>query len=429
MNSRAWLRFALAKVMDFFTRALSVNAFINELDTTLIAMVTTRKVIKKGPFQKKKASSGKQSHTSTRKLKIAVMHPFFIEKGGAERKALLIAQGLRKLGYEQTIFTFKVDKEKCFPEWMDGLKFVELPYGKTFSGKFSALKAMGKAAKGFDVIHCHNFPANIAASYAKKYYGTPVVYYCNEPFLYEQGTVKKMSWPLLHLERLAEKYLTNNIDLIVGNSKYTTERISKIFGKKAIVRYSGIYTDKFVPLEKKSKHPIVFAQNRLMPEKRIDTLLPIMEKVWKKFPEAELRIGGDGPERERLAKLFAGKNAKVLGPLSFEDLIKNYQQADVFAFTARNEPLGITPVEAMSCGTPAVAHNSGGPRETIIDGVTGYLVNDDDAFAERIIKILSLDKTEYKKMSAAARERVLKDFSVEAQTQGAIACYELVLNR
>ena len=63
-----------------------------------------------------------------------------------------------------------------------------------------------------------------------------------------------------------------------------------------------------------------------------------------------------------------------------------YGAADVFVTTPWYEPFGITPVEAMACGTPVVGSAVGGIKTTVLDGETGYLVppNDPDALAERL---------------------------------------------
>jgi glycosyltransferase involved in cell wall biosynthesis len=70
------------------------------------------------------------------------------------------------------------------------------------------------------------------------------------------------------------------------------------------------------------------------------------------------------------------------------------------------EPFGLAPVEAMACGTPVIAYPRGALRETVIDGETGYLVEDEDALAEVIAKLDAIDP-------ARCREHVQENFSVE----------------
>jgi glycosyltransferase involved in cell wall biosynthesis len=75
-----------------------------------------------------------------------------------------------------------------------------------------------------------------------------------------------------------------------------------------------------------------------------------------------------------------------VGSRGREELRAFYGAADVFVTTPWYEPFGITPVEAMACGTPVIGSAVGGIKSTVRDGVTGYLVppNDPAALAERL---------------------------------------------
>src|SRR5690606_29767991 len=67
-----------------------------------------------------------------------------------------------------------------------------------------------------------------------------------------------------------------------------------------------------------------------------------------------------------------------------------YSAADVFVTTPWYEPFGITPLEAMACGTPVVGARVGGIKSTVLDGETGFLVppNDPDRLADRLARLL-----------------------------------------
>ncbi len=83
-------------------------------------------------------------------------------------------------------------------------------------------------------------------------------------------------------------------------------------------------------------------------------------------------------------------------------------------YTPINEHFGIVPIEAMYCGKPVIATNTGGPLETVSDNETGFLVSPNaDEFAEKM-KNLVLNSNLQQSLGKAARLRVIKNFSFNA---------------
>lgn len=80
-------------------------------------------------------------------------------------------------------------------------------------------------------------------------------------------------------------------------------------------------------------------------------------------------------------------NVKFLGRVSDEELVDLYSNAlyTLFAFT--HEPFGYVPVESMACGTPVLTRNIQGPRESVINGITGWLVNSNEELVDLAVKI------------------------------------------
>src|SRR5947199_1448618 len=96
------------------------------------------------------------------------------------------------------------------------------------------------------------------------------------------------------------------------------------------------------------------------------------------------------PELGRLATLALNEGVAdqvdFVGRRGRDALPMYYSAADVFVTTPWYEPFGITPLEAMACGTPVIGSNVGGIKMTVQHGVTGYLVppRDPAAIAERL---------------------------------------------
>jgi glycosyltransferase involved in cell wall biosynthesis len=92
------------------------------------------------------------------------------------------------------------------------------------------------------------------------------------------------------------------------------------------------------------------------------------------MPDKKLIVVGSGPDKEIIKKL-ASSNIEFLS-YQLPDMLKNFMKnAKAFVFAAE-EDFGITVVEAMACGTPVIALNKGGTAESVINGKTGILFNE-----------------------------------------------------
>lgn len=90
-------------------------------------------------------------------------------------------------------------------------------------------------------------------------------------------------------------------------------------------------------------------------------------------------------------------------------------QVSCLVYTPSEEHFGIVPVEAMSYGTPVIAINSGGPKETVLDGVTGYLCEPTStAICEKLTILKHMGSAELSRMKSQAAEHVGKNFTLDA---------------
>jgi glycosyltransferase involved in cell wall biosynthesis len=127
-----------------------------------------------------------------------------------------------------------------------------------------------------------------------------------------------------------------------------------------------------------------------------------------------------------IAKLGAEEWIELPGRVSDDELINLYRQAWVVASTSAREGWGMTLTEAAACGTPAVVTDIAGHRDAVENGVTGFLVTNDDDFFDAIDQIIC-DPDLRSRMSKAASSRserfrwdttarrVLEVLAVEAQ--------------
>jgi len=148
--------------------------------------------------------------------------------------------------------------------------------------------------------------------------------------------------------------------------------------------------------------------------------------------KARLVMIGDGPELGACKELARelGIFERCTFPGTYDAIWELLPQADVFFLPSDYESFGLSALEAMACGVPVVASNTGGLPEVVEDGVSGFLhtPGNVDAMAASISKLISDDELA-KRMGEAARERASSKFRREALLPVWEAYYERILSQ
>jgi phosphatidyl-myo-inositol dimannoside synthase len=197
------------------------------------------------------------------------------------------------------------------------------------------------------------------------------------------------------------------------------------------VMYPGADIDAFRPdlptedlLERHGlrDRPVVVCVSRLVARKGQDVLIRAMPSIRRRVPDAALLVVGDGPYRstlERMAEPEPTGSVVFTGQVPERDLPRYYRAGDVFAMPCRNrlagfevEGWGNVFIEAAACGRPVVVGDSGGARESLVDGETGLLVDGSDVaeVAEAIASLL-VDPARAESMGRAGRDRVERSYT------------------
>ncbi|NOZ63405.1 MAG: glycosyltransferase family 4 protein [Caldiserica bacterium] len=163
---------------------------------------------------------------------------------------------------------------------------------------------------------------------------------------------------------------------------------------------------------------VILTIARLVERKGVDKLIKALSLVREQVPEAVLLIVGRGPEEERLHKLVRQyqlkDSVKFVGMVEHHLLPQYYNLCDVFCLPNRSgirrgdvEGFGLVFLEANACGKPVVGGNSGGARDAVENGKTGFLVNPwrEEKIAEALVKLLKDDALRAK-MGKEGRKRV-----------------------
>ena len=181
--------------------------------------------------------------------------------------------------------------------------------------------------------------------------------------------------------------------------------------------------------------PVVVCVSRLVDRKGQDVLIRGMSRVRQTAPDAVLVLVGGGPAEERLRRLAADApegSVVFAGKVPEDDLPRYYALGDVFAMPCRSRLAGLEVegwgnvfIEAAACGRPVVVGDSGGARESLVDGETGLLVDgaDVDQVAEAVARLLA-DPDEARRMGEAGRRRVLERHALERMVGDTEGLYE-----
>jgi glycosyltransferase involved in cell wall biosynthesis len=158
------------------------------------------------------------------------------------------------------------------------------------------------------------------------------------------------------------------VDFFIANSKETARRVKKFYRRESTVVYPPVTVNgEQLTVNGKSNRTYYLSVGRLTYAKRID--LAIMACNTLKLP---LKVVGTGKE-EKYLRSIAGKTIEFPGPVPDGQLAALYAGAKALIFCALDEDFGMVPVEAMARGTPVIALAQGGVKETVIDGKTGVL--------------------------------------------------------
>ena len=317
--------------------------------------------------------------------KIAVMHSDYVVRGGAERKSLIYAAMLRNRA-EVEIICGNFSAEHTFSEYIGDTPIRSFPYKGPIQKLISLLR-MAWAVRGFDLLIVNNYPSNLSAALAKWAFRKPVIWFCNEAQLHLVHAPKKGRWALAVLKFL-EKRAVSSFEIVIANSGYTAGEIRRIYAKTARVIYSGLDLKRFPDHEpSSSKTKTLILVSRIEPHKQIDTALRLFESIRSSYAECQLIIVGSGSALAAY-QAMAGPGVSFTGAVLEAEKLSLLSRADLFIFPTLNEPLGVTPLEAMAAGLPVVAFKSGGVSETVINGETGFLVEDEAEFVAKSLLLI-----------------------------------------
>jgi glycosyltransferase involved in cell wall biosynthesis len=311
------------------------------------------------------------------------------EMGGAEVFTREVAKRLVKSGHEVTLFTSKFNGCKG-EEIDDGVRIIR--DGGRYSVYWKAKEHYRKrfSREGYDIIIDEiNTRPFLTPKFANN--GEKIValihQLAREYWFYE--TPFPISYIGYHI--LENRWLKNYVNIpTVTVSESTRRDLLNLGFKNVSIVPEGLNFTPLSEIPEKEGYPVIAYAGRLKRAKRPDHAIKAFKIVKEKLPNSELWIIGEGPYRRDLERMTEN-GVKFFGGLSNEERRRLLARAWVLVNPSVREGFGLNVLEANALGTPCIAYDVAGLRDSIIDEKTGLLVKEDgniEKFAEAIMRVL-----------------------------------------
>ncbi|ANH06736.1 hypothetical protein shn_12665 [Shinella sp. HZN7] len=359
--------------------------------------------------------------------------------GGVERSAVEMAGHLGALGLPNWIAS--AGGPLVAAAEAAGARHVTLPVGK--KSPFSAISAARAVARlvdseGIDIIHARSRVPAWVGLLARRLARRPVHFVTTFHGVYSHGNALKRFYNSAMLR----------VPLVIANSGFIRDHIVAVYGfpqARVVVAPRGVEPDLFdparVPAETRSAlrselgatemGPLVVMVGRVTRWKGHAVLLEAAARLDR--PDLRLAFVGGGSDalvaelQRDIARL--GLDGRVTFTGSRRDIPAVLAAADL-AISASTDPeaFGRAAIEAQAMGTPVIATDHGGSRETVLPGRTGWLVPPGDAaaLAAALEEALS-DPGRLKALGANGREHVLANFTTRQMLEKEFSAYERLM--
>ena len=349
-----------------------------------------------------------RSFDYTQDLKIAIVHDYLKEYGGAER----VVEAIHDIFPDAPIFTAFYDPSGFGPhadrvkKWDIRTSFIQkLPFAKKLLSPFRVFAAMAFESfdfSGFDVVISSD-----SIYFAKAVITAPEtlhIAYIHTPPRYLYGYATSFNYkknPIIRiLAEVANSYLriidfetSQRPDILIANSKNVVQRIKKFYRRDAVIIYPPVDLEEFKVKSAKvkvEKGDYYLTLNRLWKSKGTDVVVKAASEL-----NVPLKVVGEGPEMGNLKKI-AGNLVEFLGNVTDEQRVKLFLEAKALITASEEEDFGINAVEAQAAGTPVIAIKAGGYLESVIEGKTGIFFSAENP-VQSLMEVLQIfDPSKFK---------------------------------
>lgn len=372
-----------------------------------------------------------------------------VDTGGQNVYVAQLAQHLAQQGYLVDVFTRREDAEVSeVVEWLPGVRVVHVTAGPAkVIIKEDILQYMDEFKDNmvsfiinehlhYALVHANFFMSAKVAMGIKQELDIPFVV-----TFHALGHVRRIhqaendKFPAERL--LIEEAAVKEADHIIAECPQDRDDLINYYHapkSKITIIPCGFSAAEFYPINKITARKflglplnehLILQLGRMVPRKGVDNVIKALSHIINtKKPVKLVIVGGECeeleeetcPEYARLLTIARQHNVAdrilFVGRKNRDQLKFYYSAADLFITTPWYEPFGITPLEAMACGTPVIGSNVGGIKYSVSDQETGWLVKPDDAaeLGEKISDVIE-DKALLRQVGDNAIERVNNFFT------------------
>ncbi len=313
--------------------------------------------------------------------RVAIVHDWLTIPGGSENVVLELLEMFPQAElftsvYDPAPWPSQIKERVVHASFLDRLPGAARHYPKL-------LPLMNRAFRSFDLSR---FDLVISSNHASAknvrtapgtlhicYCHTPMRYAWDESFLIGEsvaGPARRVLPLLLWYLRRQDRRGAASPDLFIANSRHTAARIERHYGRTAEVVSPPVDVEHFLALEREPEdYYLVFG--RVVPYKRVDLAVAACVRL-----DRRLKVAGDGRALEAVrSEAERSTGVEFLGGVSGAQRDALLRGARALLFPGE-EDFGIVPVEAQAAGVPVIAYNVGGALETVIDGRSGVLFDE-----------------------------------------------------
>lgn len=329
-----------------------------------------------------------------------------VDWGGAQTGMIRLLSGLDLELFSVTVVCFRIDNEELLDELPDSIEVVELDINQKY--QIHRLRPLLEILDNTDVLVCSMYHSSIVGTMLGRLKGVAAIFRW-------QHMTKIKSKSRIPFHKLTGWLSTQIIADCHASANFIERDLAIPSEQITILRLAGINLESFPSPQISPESPVnVGTVGRLQPKKNFDTIIKLASNF--DADNYQFHIAGDGPMREDLEQKAENVEAiQLLGSPSQSEMNDFFQKMDIYVQPSKSEGLCITVLEAMASGLPVIASPVGGISQSVVDGKTGFLVEDHDIDTfETVIRKLGDDASLREKMGTAGRKRISNNYSRES---------------